>query len=178
MASATAKRVFYTNLRVLESPRMCGICVESPSRRLNGAIRPAKYSVDEHHDHVTFVREYFCVRHLPTHLRRLLPREAILRRYPRLVRAMQYAAILSESEAIGAIRDVADEPRFGGGEAVVHYGGPAAAIAGALRCRGYVRRGVQNGHIIPYRPCVTCGEMTALSDGICSSKCAAKGPGA
>jgi hypothetical protein len=177
--AAAVARVIYTNLRVLDEPRFCGRCIDSPKNRLpNGDLRPARYSVDESNGHTTFVGERYCERHLPSYLRRQLPRELVLKRYPRLLLAMQYAGILSQGEAIGAIRDLADNPRYGGAEAVVHYGGPAAVIHGALRCRSFVRRGVQSGRITPYRPCTECGVLTTAMDAVCSSKCSEKRSGA
>jgi len=60
-------------------------------------------------------------------------------RWPRLRRAMKDAAILGDTEVDAALRDYItgrdqsrpDLIRFGGGEAVVHYGGPLAVIRGA-----------------------------------------------
>ena len=65
-------------------------------------------------------------------------------RFPRLVRQMQKVAILSCSEAGCGIRDYLrardglynrDMLRWGGGEAVSHYGGPEAVISDAIRLR-------------------------------------------
>jgi hypothetical protein len=63
-------------------------------------------------------------------------------RYPRLVRAMRYAGLLTETEAIGAL---VDYKVFGiregfGSEAVAHLGGPLAAIRHGVRCRHLVKR--------------------------------------
>lgn len=61
----------------------------------------------------------------------------IERRYPYLIRAMQWCAILSTGEAASAIRDY-QEGFYGAGygcEAVAHYGGPLAVIRGAIRVR-------------------------------------------
>jgi hypothetical protein len=58
-------------------------------------------------------------------------------RYPRLIRALKWAAILSDGEAASAIRDYRDgfgAPGFGC-EAVAHVGGPAAALRHAFRVR-------------------------------------------
>lgn len=62
-------------------------------------------------------------------------------RYPRLMRAMQWVAILSRSEASGALRDWRHGHRTGGAEAVAHFGGPARVISEAIRARGAVRAG-------------------------------------
>lgn len=63
--------------------------------------------------------------------------EQIRDRYPRLIRALKWSAILSNGEAEGAIRDHRDGfggPGFGC-EAVAHVGGPTHAIRQALRSR-------------------------------------------
>jgi len=68
---------------------------------------------------------------------------------PLLTRAMQWVAILSTGEAKAAIRDyrhardgIYDRSlmRTGGGEAVVHFGGPLAVIRAAIRARHAVAR--------------------------------------
>lgn len=82
-------------------------------------------------------------------------------RYPRLIRKMQWVAILSSSEAACALRDYrsarealtgnspyqdatgrhcwkawgADMLRFGGCEAVAHYGGLQKLVNRAVECR-------------------------------------------
>jgi hypothetical protein len=61
----------------------------------------------------------------------------IKRRYPRLLRAMIWVAILSEGEAIGAIQGY-QEGREYTSEAVGHYGGASQVIKRA--CREYTRR--------------------------------------
>jgi hypothetical protein len=90
--------------------------------------------------------------------------EDCAKRWPRLIRLMQWAAILSSSEAACALRDYrdaraaigGDHPyssmpsawqlpdliqwgedmmRWGGGEAVSHYGGPRRLIGDAVRRR-------------------------------------------
>jgi hypothetical protein len=61
-------------------------------------------------------------------------------RYPLLVRAMKWVAILTDGEAACAIRDYRDGyqgPEFGS-EAVCHYGGPRAVIEAAWRGRHWV----------------------------------------
>lgn len=58
----------------------------------------------------------------------------IERRYPRLLRAMQWVAILSEGEAIGAIRDYQAGFTYSS-EAVNHFGGPRRVIERAYTVR-------------------------------------------
>jgi hypothetical protein len=60
---------------------------------------------------------------------------AIRARWPRLVLLMQWVAILSWSEACAGLRDLAEHPRYGGGEAVAHFGGPHAVVQAAIRAR-------------------------------------------
>jgi hypothetical protein len=62
------------------------------------------------------------------------------KRYPRLIRAMCWAACLSTGEAACAIRDFRHYPGCMGGEAVAHYGGPERAIREAIRHRHTVTR--------------------------------------
>lgn len=71
-------------------------------------------------------------------------------RYPRLVRAMKWAACLTTYEAGATLRDIryvrmgklpADYLRWGGGEAVCHFGGPRAVIQAAFRARHITRQG-------------------------------------
>lgn len=59
--------------------------------------------------------------------------EEIEKRYPRLIRAMQWAAILSYYEALDCIRAI--QEKRGSGEAVSHFGGPVAVFRAAIRCR-------------------------------------------
>ena len=62
-------------------------------------------------------------------------------RYPLLVRACKWVAILSDGEAACAIRDYRDGfqgPGFGS-EAVAHFGGPRAVIERAWQVRHLVR---------------------------------------
>jgi hypothetical protein len=61
--------------------------------------------------------------------------EEIEARYPRLVRSMQWAAILSLYEALDCIRALKE--KRGSGEAVSHFGGPVAVLKAALRCPRY-----------------------------------------
>ncbi len=74
---------------------------------------------------------------------RYLTYDECVLRYPRLVRAMCELAILSPGEAGAALRDYRTSretgytylERWGGGEAVSHYGGPLAVIRDAICCR-------------------------------------------
>ena len=63
--------------------------------------------------------------------------EEIERRYPLLIAAMQWAAILSVTEAVDCIRAIKE--RRGSGEAVSHFGGPVAVFKGAMRCKKWAR---------------------------------------
>ena len=63
--------------------------------------------------------------------------EEIERRYPLLIAAMQWAAILSVTEAADCIRAIKE--RRGSGEAVSHFGGPVAVFNGAMRCKKWAR---------------------------------------
>jgi hypothetical protein len=65
-------------------------------------------------------------------------REAVRARYPHLLAAMKWVAILSNGEAIGAIIDHREGRRFGC-EAVNHFGGTHRVIAEAIRVRQTVR---------------------------------------
>lgn len=71
------------------------------------------------------------------------PTWLIAKRYPRLLKCMRWAAILSYGEAECAIRDYLDGYRGPGwgGEAVAHFGGPTAVIQAAIRCRHIVLQG-------------------------------------
>ena len=60
----------------------------------------------------------------------------IKRRYPRLIRSLQWLAILSESEAAACIRDYKAGLSFSG-EAVNHFGGTRPLITRAAS--GHVR---------------------------------------
>ncbi|HSH28975.1 MAG TPA: hypothetical protein VK971_03620 [Thiohalobacter sp.] len=66
-----------------------------------------------------------------------MPQFEIPRRYPRLIRCMRGAGLLTETEAVGALIDYRI---FGirdgfGSEAVAHLGGPLAAIRLGVRYR-------------------------------------------
>lgn len=66
--------------------------------------------------------------------------EECARRFPRLLRCAQWAAILSSGEAACALRDIELRDRWAGGEAVSHFGGPEAVVRAAVRVRHIVRR--------------------------------------
>ncbi len=59
--------------------------------------------------------------------------EQIETRYPLLLRAMRAAALLSRTEAADCIHAL--QGRRLSGEAVNHFGGPLAVLAGAIRYR-------------------------------------------
>jgi hypothetical protein len=66
--------------------------------------------------------------------------DAIQRRYPRLIRSMRSAGLLTESEAIGAL---VEYKVFGiregfGSEAVAHLGGQLEAIRQGIKCRHFI----------------------------------------
>jgi hypothetical protein len=63
--------------------------------------------------------------------------EEIERRYPLLIAAMKWAAILSTTEAVDCIKAIQEER--GSGEAVQHFGGPVAVFKGAMRCRKWAK---------------------------------------
>jgi len=65
--------------------------------------------------------------------------DEIQRRYPRLIRCMRSAAVLTEAEAIGAL---VEYKVFGirkgfGSEAVAHLGGQLAAIRNGIQYRHF-----------------------------------------
>lgn len=67
-----------------------------------------------------------------------MARDELRARYPRLIRSMRWASILSEGEACGALY----QHQIGNGwagEAVNHAGGVVAVIRHARRCWPYVR---------------------------------------
>lgn len=64
--------------------------------------------------------------------------EEIERRYPLLIAAMKWAAILSTTEAVDCIKAIQEER--GSGEAVQHFGGPVAVFEGAMRCRKWAKQ--------------------------------------
>ena len=61
--------------------------------------------------------------------------EEIERRFPVLIDAMKWAAILSTTEAADCIRAIVEQR--GSGEAVEHFGGPLAVFRAAMRCRRF-----------------------------------------
>lgn len=74
----------------------------------------------------------------------LISMEEAARRWPRLMRAAQWCAILSWSEAAAMLRDWpryrnTDTERIGG-EAVMHFGGPRAVLQTAIESRHYRSR--------------------------------------
>lgn len=64
--------------------------------------------------------------------------EEIERRYPLLIAAMKWAAILSTTEAVDCIKAIQEERDSG--EAVQHFGGPVAVFHGAMRCRKWAKQ--------------------------------------
>ena len=62
------------------------------------------------------------------------PHDWIEARYPRLIRAMKFAACLCDLEAISCIQMHLAGHAYAG-EAVNHYGGNVAVLRGAIRCR-------------------------------------------
>lgn len=69
----------------------------------------------------------------PTH-------EEVEQHYPLLVRALRWAALLTHSEATGAVvGHIVNGPFSCGSEAVSHIGGSAQAIRQAWRCRHVTR---------------------------------------
>ena len=64
--------------------------------------------------------------------------EEIEQRYPLLIAAMKWAAILSTTEAVDCIKAIQEER--GSGEAVQHFGGPVAVFKGAMRCRKWAKQ--------------------------------------
>lgn len=67
--------------------------------------------------------------------------ENLERKYPRLIRAMQFVACLSLGEALACLRDYKAGYDYSG-EAVNHFGGTQAVLARAAsyRIRNVVRR--------------------------------------
>lgn len=64
--------------------------------------------------------------------------DEIERRYPLLIAAMKWAAILCTTEAVDCIRAIKEHR--GSGEAVSHFGGPIAVFKGAMRCKKWARQ--------------------------------------
>ncbi len=70
-----------------------------------------------------------------------LTHEAVAKAYPRLIKALRFACILTESEAESCLQGyLTTGSRYIGSEAVAHIGGSLAAIQHAIRCRKLVRR--------------------------------------
>ena len=68
-------------------------------------------------------------------------REEIAAKYPKLIRALRHACILTATEAEGAVHGyLTTGSQFMGSEAVAHVGGSLQAIWHAIRCRHMVRR--------------------------------------
>ena len=68
--------------------------------------------------------------------------DEVRQRYPRLIRSLRQAGLLTETEAVGAL---VDYKFFGiregfGSEAVAHLGGPLAAIRWGVQSRHRLRR--------------------------------------
>lgn len=62
-------------------------------------------------------------------------------RHPRLIRAMQWQGCLSTTEALSAIHAHRNgDGRYGGSEAIVHYGGATKLISDAIRNRRFARK--------------------------------------
>jgi hypothetical protein len=58
----------------------------------------------------------------------------LAKRYPRLLRAMKWVAVLSDGEAESCLRDYKAGLAYSG-EAVNHFGGTRAVIERAIACR-------------------------------------------
>jgi hypothetical protein len=56
------------------------------------------------------------------------------KRYPRLLRAMKWVAVLSDGEALACLRDYKAGLAYSG-EAVNHFGGTKKVIERAIACR-------------------------------------------
>ncbi len=93
-----------------------------------------------------------------------MPYAQIEHRYPLLLRAMRWAAILSATEAADCVRAL--QERKLSGEAADHFGGPLAVLAAAIRCRGMVRYQNRQASDAPYSfdvatHCRGCQELFA-----------------
>lgn len=70
-----------------------------------------------------------------------LSHEAVAKAYPRLVKALRFACILTQSEAESCLQGyLTTGSSYIGSEAVAHVGGALAAIRHAIRCRKLIRR--------------------------------------
>jgi hypothetical protein len=72
--------------------------------------------------------------------KRVLSSEEAAKRWPRLLRACKWVAILTTNEASCMLRDWVRGFRLGGCEAVAHFGGPQRVLSEAIRVRHAVRR--------------------------------------
>ena len=87
----------------------------------------------------------------------MLTSEQIGQRWPRLLAACRWAAILSAGEATSMLQvwpcyRGKDGERFAGGEAVCHFGGPRRVLHAAIRSRHVVAK---------MRREATCNEVRA-----------------
>lgn len=70
-----------------------------------------------------------------------LTQEAVAAAYPRLIKALRYACLLTLSEAESCLQGyLTTGTGYIGSEAVAHVGGALAAIRHAIRCRNVGRR--------------------------------------
>lgn len=119
---------------------------ESPYEHSAGVLRhslaghalPPRSTNVEREMHVAFLKAYA----LPTCVARWdLDRDALWGRYPRLLRAMQHGALLTQREAEGAVYILlhtnpdARQRSCASSEAVSHFGGNVAAVRAARRWR-------------------------------------------
>lgn len=105
---------------------------------LTGVALPPRSTNAERDMHAAFLKAYA----LPTAVSRWeLDRDALWGRYPRLLRAMQHGALLTQREAEGAVyillhtNPVARQRSCASSEAVSHFGGNVAAVRAARRWR-------------------------------------------
>lgn len=105
---------------------------------LSGIALPPRSTNAERAMHVAFLKAYA----LPTAVSRWeLDRDSLWGRYPRLLRAMQHGALLTQREAEGAVyillhtNPAARQRSCASSEAVSHFGGNVAAVRAARRWR-------------------------------------------
>ncbi len=67
-----------------------------------------------------------------------MTRDEIEARFPHLIRALRWAACLTTGESVTCLQ-ARMERREWASEAINHYGGVSAALAGAWRCRHAAR---------------------------------------
>lgn len=103
-----------------------------------GVALPPRSTNAERDMHLAFLKAYA----LPTAVARWeLDRDALWGRYPRLLRAMQHGALLTQREAEGAVyillhtNPSARQRSCASSEAVSHFGGNVAAVRAARRWR-------------------------------------------